>query len=181
MSEKKPKPLTPNELRFCAIYCANGRNGTRAYMAIKPRARERSAQVTASEWLSKPVVREEIDRITTEAIKAEQMTADEVLREWARIAASDLKDLVWKPGDLTHDGQPTITGQRKPLHELPDRVSRALRKYKLKDGEVELEMIDKNPALAQLGKVHGLTPDKADINVRMKYEDLIGGVDDAAE
>ena len=42
-------------------------------------------------------------------------------------------------------------------------------------------MIDKNPALAQLGKFHGLTPDKADINVRMKWEDLIGGIDDATE
>ena len=181
MSEKKPKPLTPNELRFCAIYCSNGRNGTRAYMAIKPRARERSAGTKAALWLTKDRIREEIGRITTEAIKAEHMNADEVLREWARIAGSDLKDLVWKPGELTHDGLPTIVGARKPLHELPDRVSRALKTLKVKDGEVEVAMIDKNPALAQLGKFHGLTPDKANIDVRMKWEDLIGGIDDATE
>jgi hypothetical protein len=174
---EKMKRCKPNEQRFCAIYCRNGRNGTQAYSEVYPRASRGSCATKACEWLNKDYIIAEIERITNVALKREHMKADEVLTEWSRISRSNIKELVWQPGEMNSQGQETVPGTRKPIHELPDHVARAIKSYKLKDGDVEIAWWDKNNSLDKLGKVHGLAPDNKNINVRMTLEELIGGVD----
>lgn len=60
--------LTYNDLLFCLEYAKNGQNGTRAYMAVHPKADENTARREACRVLTKRSVKDQLDRMYKAAI-----------------------------------------------------------------------------------------------------------------
>lgn len=90
--------LTPKQQRFVEEYLVD-LNATQA--AIRAGYSSRSANRIATENLSKPVIREAIQRAKAERSQRTQITADRVLEEYARLAFSDPRDLFDDDGNLS--------------------------------------------------------------------------------
>jgi phage terminase small subunit len=107
-------PLNDNQRTFIARYRATTpRNATRAYEAVY-KARGEAARKNASEYLTKPDIRAEIDRLDAEDLRDLGITAAAVLREIARLGFSDVRQL--------YDD----TGALKAPHALDDDVAAAV-------------------------------------------------------
>lgn len=106
--------LNDNQRRFIALYRARTpRNATRAYEAVYASRGER-ARICASQLLTSPNVREEIDRLDAEELRDLGITPARVLREIARLGFSDVRDLYDDAGNL------------KAPHDLDDDLAAAV-------------------------------------------------------
>lgn len=87
-SHRQPRQtLRCNELLFINAYLANGRNATKAYQAVHPKASYQSARKCASETLAKPRVQEAIaERIRHEAGITKELVESTLLQAlmWAK-------------------------------------------------------------------------------------------------
>ncbi len=168
------KPLSANEKRFCAIYVANGRNGTDAYSQVFPRVARNSANTRASTWLRRHEIQAEVDRLTVEILKREHMTADEALAQMARIARADIGDLFWKPGELDSAGNPTVPRELKPLFEMPKAIRVCIKSFKFdENGNPEFTFWNKDAQLTNIGKHHKLLNESLDVNVQLGFADKL--------
>ena len=79
--------MTPKQERFIAEYCID-LNGTQA--AIRAGCSPRSANRTASKWLSKADISREIAQRTNQQLEAAQLSAVRTLEELRRVAFSDI-------------------------------------------------------------------------------------------
>ena len=79
--------MTPKQERFIAEYCID-LNGTQA--AIRAGCSPRSANRTASKWLSKADISREIAQRTKQQLEAAQLSAVRTLEELRRVAFSDI-------------------------------------------------------------------------------------------
>src|SRR5947209_3600953 len=86
-------PLTPRERRFVDEYLVD-LNATRAYRAAFPNAGYAAAKVGASRLLAKATLRAEIRAAREAQQRRARVSADAVLRELARIAFSDVVNLL---------------------------------------------------------------------------------------
>lgn len=162
------------ELRFAALYMANGRNGTRAYMVLFPRSGEAAARAHAVAWVAKSNVQDEIAKLTNEAWKREHMSADEVLGRIARIAKQNIADYYWKPGELNRAGEETEVGRRKPLSELTEQQTECIKGFKFSaTGLVIQEHYDKAAQLMNMAKHHKLMSDSLSVNLTMPLDKMI--------
>ena len=114
--------LTDSQQRFVDEYLVD-LNGTQAYRRAFPGASYRTAMVEGCRLLRTPKIRSEI----TAARKAQQqrtrVTADKVLREYARLAFSDVHDLFRDDGTL------------RPAREVPVDTRRAVQSVKVTRGK----------------------------------------------
>jgi phage terminase small subunit len=85
---------------FAHAYIANGRNGTQA--AVTAGFAPGSAQVTASQLLSDPMVRELVDNLTANLQTITALTTERVLRETGRVAFFDRRKLFRPDGTEKH-------------------------------------------------------------------------------
>jgi phage terminase small subunit len=107
-------PLNDNQRRFIAHYRATTpRNATRAYEAVYTSRGER-ARINASQLLTNPNVRAEIDALDAEELRDLGLTPARVLREIARLGFADVRQL--------YDD----TGALKSPHELDDDLAAAV-------------------------------------------------------
>lgn len=186
--QKKPKPpklpaktkaqlraerMASMEKQFAAIYISNGRNATRAYMGIFPTCSEVSAQVKGSQWLGKVMVQDEIERLTTEALKRHHMSAEEALALTAEIARLNPQEYYWAPGELDKDGQPTQAGSRKHLHDLTPDQARRIAGFRRTAFGTEMQFRDADRNLAFILKTHKLLSDKFDVTISTPLDKLI--------
>jgi phage terminase small subunit len=107
-------PLNDNQRKFIALYRATTpRNATRAYEAVYA-ARGHRAEAAASLLLRNIEVRAEIDRLDADDLRDLGLTAAAVLRDVARLAFSDPRQLFADDGAL------------KPIHLLSDDIAPAI-------------------------------------------------------
>ena len=107
-------PLNDNQRRFIAHYRATTpRNATRAYEAVYTSRGER-ARINASQLLTNPNVRAEIDALDAEELRDLGLTPARVLREIARLGFADVRQLY------------DATGALKSPHELDDDLAAAV-------------------------------------------------------
>jgi phage terminase small subunit len=83
---------------FAHAYIANGRNGTQA--AVTAGFAPGSAQVTASQLLSDPMVRDLVDELAANLQEITGLTTERVLRETARVAFFDRRRLYHPDGSV---------------------------------------------------------------------------------
>lgn len=176
--ERRAARIEAEEVRFASIYMGNGRNGTRAWMLLHPRATTASAASSASEWLRRPKVQDEIARLTNEAWKREQMSADEVLGRMARIAKQNIRDYYWQAGELRLSNgmeiEATEVGRRKPLSELTEAQTECIKGFKFNpEGLVIQEHYSKDTQLLNMAKHHKLMTDRVDVNLTMPLDKMI--------
>jgi phage terminase small subunit len=86
-------PLTPRERRFVDEYLVD-LNATRAYLAAHPRTTYTAARVGGSRLVAKANIRAEIRAGRDAQQRRTRVRADDVLREIARVAFSDVFYLV---------------------------------------------------------------------------------------
>lgn len=157
--------LTDREKLFVERYIYDP-NGVQAYRYVFPDATYNTAAVTASEWLKKPKIAREVRAARNAAAKRLRISADKVLRELARIAFSDVGDLVDDSGNLT------------PLYRLPIDTRRAVSGVKVRrqvrrregeddvtDSEIEYKLWSKTDALQKLCTHLGLAQEITPLDV----------------
>lgn len=178
--ERRAARIEAEEVRFASIYMGNGRNGTRAWMLLHPRATTASAASSASEWLRRTKVQDEIARLTNEAWKREQMGADEVLGRMARIAKQNIREYYWQleeVGQTKRAGGVVAmldVGDRKPLCELTEAQTECIKGFKFNpEGLVIQEHYDKAAQLGNMAKHHKLMTDRVDVNLTMPLDKMI--------
>ena len=179
-AERRAARIEAEELRFAAIYIAQGRNGTRAWNVLHPNARPNSCASSASEWLRRPKVLDEIGRLTNEAWKREQMGADETLGRMARIAKQNIREYYWqleevgttkRAGGVVDAGE---VGDRKPLCELTEAQTECIKGFKFSpEGLVIQEHYAKDAQLLNMAKHHKLMTDRVDVNLTMPLDKMI--------
>src|SRR5690349_21141351 len=96
--------LTPKQQRFATEYCID-LNATAAYVRAGYRARGNSAEVSACRLLRNAKVQEAIEQKQKEVAKRCELTTENIVRETAAVAFSDIRRL------FNPDGSP------KPIHE----------------------------------------------------------------
>ena len=89
--------LTPKQIRFCEEYMID-LNGAQA--AIRTGYSQKTAKQIASELLTKPDLQEYIQRLADNRAKRTEITADNVLREIAKLGFSDIRQIFTDDGAL---------------------------------------------------------------------------------
>ena len=87
--QTKPRKLTIKEKAFCREYAKTG-NGQKS--ATKAGYVEKTARQTACQLLTKPYIKEEIDRLIGAKEKKAIMDANEVMELYSAIARGEVKD-----------------------------------------------------------------------------------------
>jgi phage terminase small subunit len=151
---KKPRgsELTPKQQRFAVEYCVD-LNATAAYARAGYRSRGNSAEVSACRLLRNAKVQEAIELKQKEVAKRCEVTAENIVRETAAVAFSDIRKL------FNSDGSP------KAIHEIDDATASAISSIEvgqtITDGKVtartcRIRFWDKNSALERLFRHMGL-------------------------
>lgn len=152
MNKLQNSPLTPKQQRFAAEYCVD-LNATAAYIRAGYDARGNSAEAAASRLLSNVKVREAIEQNQREVAKRCEVTTENIVREAAAIAFSDIRRL------FKRDGSP------KSIHEIDDATAAAISSIEVgqmvTDGKVtgqtcRIKLWDKNSAQERLFRHLGL-------------------------
>ena len=161
---KKLRPLTPKQARFVAEYLIDPNKKTATLRAGYGTA-EHNARVHGQLIADSPAVAAAIKEGQAQLAARLNITAERVLREYAKIAFFDIRKLL------------DDTGGPLPLTSLDDDTAGALTALDVnvshdnegrKIGEVmKYKMADKKAALDSLAKHLNLTPDKVDMNVDM--------------
>lgn len=128
---------------FVEAYFANGGNALQA--AITAGYAKHSAGVTGAKLLKDPRVLAETSRRRTEIVANTELNTEQTIREVARLAFSDPRNIVNPDGSI------------KKLHELDAETAAAVASYEVdKDGVIKYKFWDKNSALEKAAKVQGL-------------------------
>lgn len=142
-------------------------NATRA--AIAAGYSEKTARFIGSENLTKPNIREEIDRLITEHC----MGKDEVLMRLANHARGDIDDYLNEQGqfDLAKARAARKTGLIKKLKTKT--TARVIMDAETTTTEVEFELYDAQSALLNLGKHLDLFSDKLQIKLEKELKQAL--------
>lgn len=148
--------LNEKQKRFAQEYIID-LNATQA--AIRAGYSEKTANVIGCENLSKPYIAEYVHTLIQERSKRTEITADNVLKELAKIGFGNVKNLYDEDGILKHiqdlDEDTAATVQEITEESVGENITR--RKYKTADKKASLEL---------LGKHLKLFTDKLEINDR---------------
>lgn len=146
----EPDDLTPSERVFVQEYLID-RNGTRAYRVAYPGAGYATAKKQAAVLRTKGNVKAEIDSAVAAQEARTRITADRVLREVARLAFTNLSDLM----DTSDPENPRM----RPRKDVPASAWAAVQSIsRTKDG-VRVKLFSKDAALDRLMRHLGLYKD----------------------
>jgi phage terminase small subunit len=155
------KPLSKKHQRFIAEYlkCFNG---TRAYMAVYPKASTETARANASDLLSNTNVSEAIQ----DKLNAVQMSADEALQRIAEIARGDIGDFMSINSmgfelDLEAAREAQKTGVIKRVRQTVITVNGE--KEDKETITTDIELHDKLSALRDILKMHNKFTERVDV------------------
>ena len=148
------KGLSARQRRFIAE-CVGGASATQA--AIRAGYSPKTARSIACENLTKPAIKEEIERLLAPLIVPPERVAQEL-----QCAA------LLQPKDLVDEN-----GQMIPLQKLPDDAARAIASIKrFPDGSLELRFSNKNAACVALGRFYKLLGERKAANSRRLFGEI---------
>ena len=161
--------MTDKQKRFCEEYLID-LNATQA--AIRAGYSEKTAGQTGFENLGKPEIQEKLQELMQSRSERTQITADRVLQEVAALAFTNMTDLVSSAN--------ANSIKLENIKDLPANTQAAIKKIKVGQYGLEVELHSKDGALDKLMKHLGLYEkdneqakpqiDKVVFNVR-KYQD----------
>lgn len=148
--------LNDKQRLFCKEYLVD-LNATQA--AIRAGYSTESARQIATENLSKPSIQEEVQRLMEKRSQRTNITADRVLKELARIAFSDPKNVMAWNGEtmVVKDSEQLSDDDAACVSEVSSTTTK-------EGGSIKLKMHDKIAALDKLGKHLKLFTDVSDVN-----------------
>ncbi len=155
------KKLTDKQKRFCEEYIID-LNGTRAYKAAYTSVKkDETAAANAARLLRYAKVQEYIQKLKDERSKRTEITADMVLKEYAKLAFLNPKQFFNDDGSL------------KPISELDDDTAAAIAGLEVKDlfdkeGPIgtlhKLKIADKKGALDSIAKHLGMFIERKEVS-----------------
>ena len=177
--QPKPRKLSKKHSAFLDEYLRTF-NGTRAYMAVYPKASARSARANAAELLAKTSITEEYAK----RLKELHMGADEVLRLLADEARGDIGvfmdvstvgwniDLLQRDsnGELIRDAAGNVIKkpETKLIKKLKQKVTTIIGKAENGEDreivETEIELYDAQAAKVHIGKHLKLFTEQVDLH-----------------
>lgn len=164
------KKLSPKQQRFVAEYMIDS-NATQA--AIRAGYSKRTADVKGSQLLGR--VR---DEVTKRKIKLEaklEISAEKILREYAKLAFSDMADYAeWEKGHATLKDSKTLTSDQTAAVMEVGSDARGT-KIKLHDKKGALDSLAKNLGLIPetLKNIDGQGIEKLSVDEAKKYRELM--------
>jgi phage terminase small subunit len=180
MTEETVKPLSRKHQKFVSEYLKRW-NGTRAYMAVYPKASYETAMANAAKLLRETKIAAVISAKLTEA----QMGADEALEILAAHARGDMGQYTDRLGQLDFQ-----TAKEAGLSRLIKKFKqRTVTKIGKTDNDedveihdVEIELYDAQAAVEKILKVHGKFTDRFDVTSKgEKIIITVKGLDDITE
>ena len=150
--------MTDKQQRFCDEYLID-LNGTKA--ATRAGYSEKTARQMAAENLSKPVIKEYIEKRMAEKEDALIAKQDEVMKYLSSVMRRELKESV------------VVTLQNKTEKWVMDEDTGKLKKQTITEEspavvEIPARLSDANKAAELLGKAYALFTDKLDADVDME-------------
>jgi hypothetical protein len=178
MSVKRTKRIEERQkvfgTSFAAAYVANNRNATRAYRSVKPKVKETTASTESIRLLGNPWVQSEIERITNEALKRQQVGVDQILAEWANLGFTDPAELLYRPGDLNYLGEPTVPGTVRALFDMRPEVRRAIKSMKFdENGRPQFTFWSKETFQGFLGKTNKLLGPDTQVTIQLGFAERL--------
>ncbi|MBD1373762.1 terminase small subunit [Hazenella sp. IB182357] len=175
--------LTPKQKTFVNEYIVD-LNATKA--AIRAGYSEKSARFSGHENLTKPNIQAAIQKALDKREARTEVTADMVLKQWAKIAFADIKDVVtWEHEDVMikrdkKTGEPVmenlLTIDLKPSDEVDGTILSEVSETIMKDGrKVTVKMNDRMRALEMLGRHLGMFNDKMNLEADMSININVKG------
>lgn len=149
--------LTDRQQRFCEEYLVD-LNATRA--AVRAGYSEQSAKEIGYENLTKPHIAAAIEAAMAERSERTKITADRVLREFARIAFADMRNFA------SWDSNGFILRDSRELSDDDAAVVAEFSQNSREDGNAfKFKLHDKKGALESLAKHLGLYSDGNNVQV----------------
>ncbi len=168
--------LTIKQAMFCQEYLVDF-NATKA--AVRAGYSEATAKVIACENLTKPYIKEKIDKLIKLREKRTEITADRVLVELSKIGFADIREIFTSSGALIN------------ASELPSDIAAAVNSIEVvtkmsekdEEGNVipeythKIKLNDKKGALELMGKHLGLYTDKVEHGISSDLKDFLSEID----
>lgn len=153
-----PHGLTDRQYAFVRAYCGPYKfNGTKA--AIVAGYSEDTAAEISSENLKKPKINMAIqDLLQERAFEYEELTR-QIVAEYTKIAFADYTKLADFNG---------IMARFKSTDDVPDDIKACIKKVKVSDSGVEVELYSKEKALADLAKITGMFVNQSETRVTIQ-------------
>lgn len=157
---KQERGLTQKQAMFCCEYIVD-LNGTQA--AIRAGYSVKTANRIATENLSKPVIKAEIERLMSERKDRVEITADRVLAELAKIGFADMRDVAsWGETVVDEDGKPIHGVKLVSSDKLTDSAAAAISEIAETPAGLRIKLHDKRAALVDIGKHLGMFTEKVE-------------------
>ena len=152
--------LTAKQQRFCDEYLID-MNATQA--AIRAGYSKKTARVIGQENLTKPAIRDYIEKRMAEKEKALIADQDEVMKYLSKVMRRELKESV------------VVTLQNKTEKWVMDEDTGKLKKQTITEEspavvEIPAKLSDANKAAELLGKAYGIYTDKVEADMDMTLE-----------
>ena len=152
-----PTKLTPKKLLFVKYYLAAGdtyQNATQS--AIAAGYSKKTAYSAGARLLKNVDVRAEIDLFVTKVCDKLEITTEKVMREYAKLAFVNVKDLYDEQGNM------------KDIHELDSDVAAAVSQVEINLTEAcalkKVKLHDKKGSLDSISKIMGMFIDRVEID-----------------
>lgn len=172
MAKKAAAKLSPKMQRFIKEYIID-RNGTKAYLRAGYKCSEGTARRNAYKLLMRPEVASAVDKAEAERLRRVDIKADDVLREIAKLAFSDIKNYLSFRTEKTVVGYDEDSGepifdyaqviQMKDSTEVDGSVISEVSLSK--DGVFKFKLQDKKAPLEMLAKHLKLFVDHSEVEV----------------
>ena len=174
------KKLPEKQCLFCKEYLVD-LNATQA--AIRAGYSPKTSMQQGQRLLTRPEIQAALQKEMDKRAKRVEVTADEVLAEFAKIGMSDVTDyLSVETARVLVDRDPT-TGD--PISEItqmlllkntadipPDKLAAISEIKQAKDGSISFKLHDKVRALDSMARHLGMFIDKSQVKVTHDFEDM---------
>lgn len=166
--------VNPKHQKFLAVY-QKTLNASEAYRVAYD-YKGGNADVLGHELLVKLGVQGLVEPVVKRGLDIAVASAQDVLKELTAMSTSDVADLVWKRGELDHEGKPTTPGALKNILDMPPHIRRCIRAIERDDdGNLKIRLWDKNIAATNLARYHKLLTDKLEVEGKISLEELVSG------
>jgi Terminase small subunit len=158
MARRAAIGVTESFETFALEYLANGYVASKAYLAVHPRATQRTAEVEGSKLLRNPEVANILDRERASRKQRLQADGDEAIEGLTRIHRVNIKSF-YKDGKLI------------PIEQLPDDVADVIKGVKANGA---LQLHDKLKARELLAINGGKIRQRHDVNLTFDHAKYLG-------
>jgi len=157
--------LTEQQEKFCQAYVECG-NASEAYRRAYPRAKNwkpESVHRKAHELLGNVKIMSRLDELRRPALKKAEVTAERVVKELARIAFGDKRELMeWGPNGVVLKSSDGLSeDQAAMVAEVSETISQG-------GCSIKLKTYDKVKALELLGRYLGMFVEKREVTNRLE-------------